>query len=68
VTATGSSAGGYVTVWPEGVVPNVSSLNVSGANESIPNHVIMATGSDGSVRLYTSTDAQLLIDITGWYL
>ena len=68
VTATQTGAAGYVTVWPDGTQPTASSLNVTAANQTIANHVIMATGSDGGVRLFTQPAAHLVVDVTGWYV
>ena len=68
VTATQTGAAGYITVWPEGTQPTASSLNVTAANQTIANHVIMATGSDGGVRLFTQPASHLVVDVTGWYV
>jgi protocatechuate 3,4-dioxygenase beta subunit len=68
VTATGATAAGFVTVWPDSTRPTASSLNLSAAGMTIPNHVIMAAGSDGGVRLFTQRGTHFVVDITGWYV
>jgi hypothetical protein len=68
VTATEAAAAGYVTVWPGGTRPIVSSLNVTIANQTIANHVIMSTATDGGVRIFTQSGTHLVADITGWYV
>ena len=68
VTATDATTAGFVTVWPESTRPTASSLNVSAGGQTIPNHVIMATGADGGVRLFTQSGTHLVVDVSGWYV
>jgi protocatechuate 3,4-dioxygenase beta subunit len=68
VTATEATAGGFVTVWPESTRPTASSLNISAVGQTIPNHVITATGADGGVRVFTQTGTHLVVDVFGWYV
>ena len=67
VTATDSTSGTYVTVYPNGVGrPNSSSLNVA-AGDTIANLVIAKVGTNGKVRLYNHTGAvNLVADVTGY--
>jgi protocatechuate 3,4-dioxygenase beta subunit len=67
VTATESTAAGYVTAWPEGSRPTTSNLNLESAGHTIANQVVIPVGSDGSIRLFTQTGAHLIADVTGWY-
>ncbi len=67
VTAIGATAPGYVTVWPDGVQPLVSSLNLTFAGETRPNAVTMAPGADGFIRFFTSDGTDLLVDTSGYF-
>ncbi len=65
VTATGTTGGGYLTVWPCGTPqPNASNLNYT-AGVDIANAVIAALGAGGKVCVYTSTAADLIVDVNG---
>ncbi len=69
VTVTQPTAGGYVTVYPDGVTrPTTSNLNYV-AGQTIPNLVIAPVGTDGEVDLYngSSGKAQLIADVSGWF-
>ncbi len=67
VTAIGATAPGYVTVWPDGIQPLVSSLNLTFAGETRPNAVTMAPGADGFIRFFTSDGADMLVDTSGYF-
>ncbi len=68
VTVTGTSAGSYLTVWPDGAArPNASNLNWS-PGTTVPNRVIVPVGADGKIDLYNnlgSTD--VIVDISGYF-
>jgi hypothetical protein len=65
VTATGASAGGYVTVFPCGSEPPLASnLNVT-AGETVANAVLARLG-DGAVCFYASTPVHLVVDVAGY--
>jgi len=68
VTATGATAGTFITVFPHGVVrPNSSNLNV-GAGQTIPNLVTVKVGTLGSVDLFNAAGAvDLIADVVGYY-
>ncbi len=68
VTVTGTTAGGYLTVWPEGAPrPTTSNLNWTGG-ESVPDRVVVPVGSTGEVSIYNSNgSANVLVDVGGWY-
>jgi uncharacterized protein (DUF1501 family) len=69
VTATDTTAGTFVTVFPNGVSrPNASSLNVA-AGDTMANLVIAKVGANRSVRLYNHTGAvNLVADVTGYFV
>lgn len=66
VTSVDPSTGGFVTVYPCDVSrPMASSLNpVPGRVK--PNVVLAPVAADGTVCLFTSTDVDLVVDITGY--
>ncbi len=67
VTMTQTQAGGYATVWPCGTTrPEASNVNF-GTGATVANGVIAPIGADGSVCLYTSANAHLIVDIAGWF-
>jgi hypothetical protein len=68
VTATNTAASGFVTVWPSGdPIPNASNLNTNGYGQTVANTVPVRIGSDGAVRLFTSSPADLVVDLAGWF-
>ena len=63
------TAGGYLTVYPDGLGrPGTSSLNFA-AGEQIPNLVITKVGADGSVDFYNGSagTVQIFADVFGWF-
>ena len=66
VTVTASEGEGFVTVYPCGNIPNVSSLNFE-YGQTIPNAVIAPVSSTGDVCFYSNAPTQLLADINGWF-
>jgi len=69
VTATESTAPGFVTVYPAGPErPNVSSLNLAGAGQTIPNLVTVPIGQGGRVSLFAQRSVHLLADVFGYFV
>jgi hypothetical protein len=69
VTVTQPKAGGYLTVFPDGVTrPVTSNLNFNAA-ESVPNLVIAPVGSDGEVDFYNGSGGtiHIIADVSGWF-
>lgn len=67
VTATGSDANGFVTVYPcDSARPTASNLNFR-AGEATPNLVTTALSATGSVCLYASESVHLIADLASWY-
>jgi hypothetical protein len=68
VTSVFPSEAGYVTVFPcDAERPVVSSLNpIPGSAK--PNVVLSPVAADGTVCLYTLTDVDLVVDITGYVI
>ncbi|MET9955277.1 hypothetical protein ABZ135_27540, partial [Streptomyces sp. NPDC006339] len=67
VTATGSTAGGFVSVYPDGTArPTASNLNFT-AGQTIPNLVVVPV-VNGKVTFYNhSGSVDLLADVAGYY-
>lgn len=66
VTGTDATADGYVTVWPCGETrPLASSLNLT-AGGTTPNLVLVKTGTDGTVCLYTQSGTHLVADLIAY--
>jgi len=69
ITATDTTAPGYVTVWPaDQARPLASTLNVHVAGETVPNLAIVPLGRGGQVRLFTQEQAHLIVDVSGYWV
>jgi hypothetical protein len=67
VTMVDARAGGFATVWPCGTpMPEASNVNF-GRGGTAANGVIAPIGGAGSVCIYSSADAHLIVDIAGWF-
>ena len=68
VTATQSTAGSFVTAWPDGFPkPNASNLNF-GAYQTIPNLVTVRVGAAGRIMFATAVGTtDLIADVVGYY-
>jgi uncharacterized protein YvpB len=68
VTATNTSAPGYLTVYPAGGSwPGTSNLNWS-AGGTQPNLVTVAVGVNGAVSLFNGNgQTDVVVDVEGWY-
>jgi hypothetical protein len=67
VTMVEAREAGYATVWPCGTpMPEASNVNFARGGTSA-NGVIAPVGADGSVCVFTSAAAHLIVDIAGWF-
>ena len=66
VTAIHPVGAGFVTVYPCGERPLTSSLNYA-AGQIIPNAVIAPVSADGEICIHSSSGANLVADINGWF-
>ncbi|HEY4023508.1 MAG TPA: protease pro-enzyme activation domain-containing protein [Pseudonocardiaceae bacterium] len=68
VTATDTSAGSFLTVFPDGTTrPLASNVNFS-AGQTIPNLVTVPVGSDGKVDIYNlNGSVDVVADLFGYY-
>lgn len=67
VTAVAPQWAGYLTVRPDsGSRPTSSNLNYP-KGRTIANQVIAKVGYDGKVRVYSSADSDVVVDVAGYY-
>jgi hypothetical protein len=68
VTVTGTTAAGFLTIWPDGQgQPAASSLNWA-AGQTIANAVTARVGSGGRLTLYNQAgNTDVVIDVVGYY-
>lgn len=64
VTVIGRAGPGFATVYPCGEVPTASSLNYAGGTVRA-NEVVAQLSSNGTLCVFTLTDADVLVDIVG---
>ena len=65
VTATGSSAAGFVTVTACGPVGEVSNVNFQ-ANTDVANAVLTPVSRAGEVCFVSNVDVHVVVDVNGW--
>ena len=66
VAAVNPSAAGFVTVYPcSASVPDTSTLNFV-AGQTVANTTIAALSSAGQLCVWTYSETDILVDITGW--
>jgi hypothetical protein len=69
LTATGAADIGYVTGWPTGGTrPLASNINLSGPGDTRPNAAFLLVGTGGEISLFVLNGADLLADVSGYYL
>jgi subtilisin family serine protease len=67
VTAVDTFDSGYVTVFPCGAtVPTAANLNYVD-NQTVPNAVVSGIAADGTVCIFTLTEMDLVVDVSGWF-
>ncbi|MEZ5259839.1 MAG: hypothetical protein R2705_24025 [Ilumatobacteraceae bacterium] len=66
VTVVGAATPGYVTVWPGGTRPEVSTVNADHAGQVVANLATVPV-ADGGVQLVASMSTDLVVDLVGWY-
>jgi hypothetical protein len=65
VTVTRPASAGFVTVYPCGDRPLVSSVNFT-AGQTVSNAVIAPVSADGRICVFSSTTADVVIDLNAW--
>ena len=67
LTATESSASGFLTAWPSGQGrPFTSSLNIEGPGQTVANAAIVGLAG-GAFDIFTLQGAHLLADVSGYF-
>jgi len=68
VTVTGTTAGSYLTAWPDGSPqPLASDLNWT-AGITVPNLVVVKLGPNGKLDLYNAVGStDVILDVVGYY-
>jgi hypothetical protein len=64
ITVTEPDGPGFVTAWPSGARPTVSSVNYV-TDQTVPNFAIVPTDSAGNFRLFTLAATHIIVDVTG---
>ena len=70
ITATDTTASGYVQVFPTGsstTVGSTSSVNINGADRIVAGATVLAT-STGSLTVHNQPATHLVYDVTGFFL
>lgn len=66
LTVTGAAGEGYATVYPCGSPrPEASTINFE-VGSTIANGIVAKVGADGDVCIYTSVDADVVVDVDGY--
>lgn len=68
ITATGPTAGTFLTAWPTGEPrPNASNVNPA-AGQTVPNMAIVKVGAGGSISLFNEKgETHVIVDVLGWF-
>ncbi|HEY0519991.1 MAG TPA: SGNH/GDSL hydrolase family protein [Ilumatobacteraceae bacterium] len=67
VTVTGGSSAGFLTAYPCATTPPVVSNVNWRSNETVAGAVFVPVASDGTFCVFTSTPADVIVDITGTF-
>ena len=68
VVATGTTAAGFVTVYPQGSPrPEASNLNYAPGN-TVANSAVVKLGDSGAIDVYTSAPADIIVDVTAAFV
>ncbi len=68
VTATNTSSNGFISVSATAPTstPTFSDINYS-TSMSVPNRVIVPLSPTGSISIYSSQPADIIVDVSGWF-
>ena len=66
VTVVDAQTAGFATVYPCGTMPTASSVNF-GPREAAANLVVATTSNTGSICIYLSATAHLIVDYLGYF-
>ena len=66
ITAVDAIAGGFLTAWPCGVIPTASNVNYEFATP-VANAAELPLSTSGSICIYSSAAANVIVDVNGWW-
>ena len=66
LTVVDAADRGFVTAWPCGDLPTASNVNYEVA-AAVANAAELPLSSSGAICIYSSSSAQVIIDINGWW-
>jgi hypothetical protein len=66
ITVVDATGAGWVAAWPCGPQPSVSNVNY-GPSDPVANAAELALSPGGAVCVVSYTDAQVVIDVNGWW-
>lgn len=69
VTATETTAAGYVQVMPSGeaAIGSSSTLNATAEGRTVANAALVTLSSAGDLAIYSETGTHALVDVAGWF-
>jgi hypothetical protein len=70
VTVTDPVAGGFLTTWPTGVLPPLTSSLNFGPAQTVANMAVVKVGADGKISLLnggTGGGVNVIADVAGWF-
>ncbi len=68
VTATNTSTGGFLTIWPAGeAMPLVATVNFD-AGQTVSNGAVVKLGAGGALQVYSSVPADVVVDVSGAFV
>jgi LPXTG-site transpeptidase (sortase) family protein len=68
ITATNTSAPGYLTAFPSGGTrPTTSVLNAERAGQTLANLATVPVGPDGKLSIFASATTDVIVDVFGYY-
>jgi hypothetical protein len=66
ITAVDATSGGFLTAWPCGTIPTASNVNYEFATP-VANAAELPLSASGSICIYSSASAQVIVDVNGWW-
>jgi hypothetical protein len=66
ITAVDATAGGFLTAWPCGTIPTASNVNYELATP-VANAAELPLSASGSICIYSSASAQVIVAVNGWW-
>jgi hypothetical protein len=68
LTATNTTAAGFLTAWPSGTPRQTTSNLNFNAGQNVPNLVVVPVGANGMVSIYNfAGTTDVVADVVGWY-